>query len=158
MIDSLLYKGWATFICKRKLTKCWSALGLNLRFNNSCLIHTKEILKYFPEPHEESLRYGNTPALSIITQAEGSTTGQCGLNSTVIYGSILSQICPSCELHVFHLIINRFHLDTVSLMINICFFFYPCPFGFKYSKQEQVMTYNVTVQRKTYEEIYLSIE
>lgn len=65
MIDSLLYKEWATFICKSKLTKCWSALGLNLRFNNSCLIHTKEILKYFPEPHEESLRYGNTPVLSI---------------------------------------------------------------------------------------------
>lgn len=70
----------------------------------------------------------------------------------------LQFISPSCELHVFNLIINRFHLDTVSLMINICFFFYPCPFGFKYSKQEQVMTYNVTVQRKTYEEIYLSIE
>lgn len=151
MIDSLLYKGWATFICKRKLTKCWSALGLNLRFNNSCLIHTKEILKYFPEPHEESLRYGNTPVLSIITQAEGSTTGQCGLNSTVIYGSILSPICPSCELHV----LTDFIL---TLTVWWFIFFNPCPFGFKYSKQEQVMTYNVTVQRKTYEEIYLSIE
>lgn len=66
MIDLLFYKGWVIFICKSKLIKCWLVLGLNLRFNNLCFIYIKEILKYFFELYEESLRYGNILVLLII--------------------------------------------------------------------------------------------
>lgn len=40
-------------------------------------------------------------------------------------------------------LLTDFILTLSVWWLTFVFFFYPCPFGFKYSKQEQVMTYNL---------------